>query len=88
MVLRDHSGIVQLLISRERTSNFDQLQSSLKATSHIEATVSISGVVQNRPLGMINREMFTGEVEVAVEKMSILNLASRLPFTPTSSPLV
>ena len=46
----------------------------------MEDVISITGKVQSRSEGAINPDMTTGEVEVMVSKMEILNEAAPLPF--------
>lgn len=46
-----------------------------------ESVIKIKGNVQQRPQNMINKEQKTGEIEVAVDEIVVLNKASEvLPF--------
>src|SRR5580704_10183660 len=45
-----------------------------------ECVVSISGKVRQRPAGTNNPKIVTGEVEVGVSALEVLNMADVLPF--------
>ena len=49
-------------------------------TFHAEWVIEITGTVQARPEGMINPDMKTGEIEVKVSQLEILNPCPPLPF--------
>jgi aspartyl-tRNA synthetase len=72
--LRDHSGVAQLVIDGGGGSkmNVDQLR--------LESVISVSGRVSRRPADMENSAMPTGEVEVSVEALSVLNSAAPMPL--------
>src|SRR4030042_4512622 len=67
--LRDRSGVVQLVCSREVAINISP-----------EDVISVSGIVKKRPENLINHKVATGTVEVTVEKIIILNKSNPLPF--------
>ena len=74
--LRDRYGKTQIVFNSEDYSeDFDQVKKL-----SMEDVISITGKVQNRSEGAINPDMTTGEVEVMVSKMEILNEAAPLPF--------
>jgi aspartyl-tRNA synthetase len=50
-----------------------------------ECVVSITGKVRQRPVGTNNAKISTGEVEVAVQQLEVLNMAEVLPF-PVDDP--
>ncbi|OGV25722.1 MAG: aspartate--tRNA ligase [Legionellales bacterium RIFCSPHIGHO2_12_FULL_37_14] len=72
--LRDVSGIVQVV--------FDAKNFPLAANLRLEAVVKITGVVRERPKEMYNKDMQTGELEIALEELVILNNCEPLPFLP------
>ncbi|MCX6116022.1 MAG: aspartate--tRNA ligase, partial [Proteobacteria bacterium] len=45
-----------------------------------EFVIAVQGVVMNRPKGQTNSEMSTGDIEVQVNKLKILNRCDVLPF--------
>ena len=66
--LRDRSGVAQVVFlpkPEELHSLADKLRS--------EWVVKIVGKVNNRPKGMENSEIETGEFEIQAEKLEILN---------------
>ena len=73
--LRDVSGIVQLVFDPE---NQDLFATAEKIRS--EFVLSVTGIVRERPLGTINDQMKTGEVELLVEKGEVLNTSETPPF--------
>jgi aspartyl-tRNA synthetase len=50
-----------------------------------ECVVSVTGNVRARPAGTLNPKIATGEVEVAVKSLTVLNVAEVLPF-PVDDP--
>lgn len=85
LILRDHSGTVQLTLTRTHVSEdtFLKLQDAItKKTITPESLIAIKGTVQPRPIGQQNDSMSSGSIEVFVEDFKILNtVKERLPFT-------
>ena len=75
--LRDHTGLVQLVINPERAEAF-RLAESLRD----EFVVRASGVVTERGEGLKNPNIASGDVEIVVENLEILNRAETLPIQP------
>jgi aspartyl-tRNA synthetase len=74
--LRDRYGKTQIIFNSEGyLEDFEQVKKL-----SMEDVISITGKVQSRSEGAINPDMTTGEVEVMVSKMEILNEAAPLPF--------
>lgn len=74
--LRDRYGITQVLFEPTINEESYQLAKSLRG----EFVISIEGTVQKRSAETENREMQTGLVEVAADKIIILNEAVTPPF--------
>ncbi len=74
--LRDRYGITQLVFDEERTPKivFEQAQNLGR-----EFVIQIEGTVIERESK--NPQMSTGEIEVLVEKLSLLNASQTPPFT-------
>lgn len=70
--LRDRSGIIQLVVNPD--SNCYQEANKLKS----EYVIKIKGVVEKRE--KINENLETGEIEINVENIDILNTSCELPF--------
>src|ERR1700729_899813 len=73
--MRDREGIVQVVVAPEQKDAFAKAE-SLRS----EFVVQITGTVRRRPDGTINNNLPTGEVEVKVSELNILNRSDPLPF--------
>ncbi len=74
--LRDRSGIMQLVFNPD----FDQETHQLAHALRSEAVIQVTGKVVKRSDETINKELPTGELELQVQKLNILNKAKPLPF--------
>lgn len=74
--LRDHTGIIQLVID-PNTANAFKLAESLRDEFVIKAT----GTVRKRGAGLENPNIPTGDIEVVVEDMELLNRSESLPVS-------
>jgi len=77
--LRDRYGKTQIVFNSENYSGDFEVVKKLS----MEDVLSLSGNVQNRDKNSTNVEMKTGEIEVVVSEMQILNEADPLPFIIT-----
>ena len=75
--LRDHTGLVQLVINPDKAEAF-RLAESLRD----EFVIRASGVVMKRGEGLKNPNIASGNVEIVVENLEILNRAETLPIQP------
>lgn len=75
--LRDHTGLVQLVMNPEQTEAFTQAESLRD-----EFVIRVRGVVKEREAGLKNPNLATGTVEIVVENLEILNRADALPIQP------
>jgi len=73
--LRDREGVAQVVFSPEQKEIFAQAE---KIRS--EYVLTVSGLVRVRPEGTKNPNLPTGDVEVATEKLEIINPSAPLPF--------
>lgn len=74
--LRDRAGVVQLVFSAEFDAAALEKAKELRSEYVIEAT----GEVKARKPEAVNKKMHTGEIEVEVHKLTILNKAKTPPF--------
>lgn len=89
LVLRDHSGTVQLHLSPSKLVTFVRVAEQLRQLGGaLEAVVSVRGTMSKRPAAQANPQMATGDVEVLVEDLTVLNAAVNIAFLPHSLPLV
>lgn len=73
--LRDKSGILQVVVDPDTPEAFalaDQLRN--------EFVVEATGIVRQRPEGTTNDKMVTGQVEMLVQDLVLLNSSKPLPF--------
>ncbi len=73
--LRDHYGIVQLVV-RPGTDVNERLSSLSK-----ETVIRVDGTVVARGADNVNPELPTGEIEVEVGEVEVLGAADQIPFT-------
>ncbi|MBK9945637.1 MAG: aspartate--tRNA ligase [Nitrospira sp.] len=74
--LRDRTGITQVVFNAERNLQCHQAAHSLRS----ECVVSATGQVMARPDESKNPELSTGDIEVFVDEVEILNEAKTPPF--------
>jgi len=74
--LRDRYGVTQVIFEPEHNQEAHHLAKQLRS----EFVIAIEGKVRKRPDDQINKEMTTGEIDVIVEKLIILNEAETPPF--------
>jgi aspartyl-tRNA synthetase len=74
--LRDRYGLTQVVIDADAPEELKDLAAELK----FEYCIAVEGEVRERPKDMVNPKMPTGEVEIKVERMSILSRCATLPF--------
>ena len=75
--LRDRSGIIQLVVKPE--NKFYDMAETLKS----EYVIKVEGVITERESK--NNNIDTGEIEVIVSNLEILNTSIELPFTITDN---
>ncbi len=75
--LRDRSGIIQLVVKPE--NKFYDMAETLKS----EYVIKVEGVITERESK--NNNIDTGEIEVIVNNLEILNTSIELPFTITDN---
>jgi len=67
--LRDRSGLVQIVGQKE---DWPDLKT--------EFVLRVRGKVKERPAGLVNADLITGKVEIALEEVKVLATAKDLPF--------
>ena len=73
--LRDTTGLIQLVFDPEHQDLFSEAE-KLRG----EFVLSASGTIRRRPEGTINPELPTGEVELLVLSLVVLNTSATPPF--------
>ncbi len=74
--LRDREGIVQLALDPDRDAESHKKAEQIRN----EFVVAARGKVSARPEGTVNPKMKTGEVEIEISEMLILNSSETPPF--------
>ncbi|MFC1700595.1 aspartate--tRNA ligase [Patescibacteria group bacterium] len=77
--LRDRAGLIQLVFSPDNEAPY-QLSEKIRD----EWVIEIIGKVNERPNGTKNENLTTGEIEIAVEELKILNESKTPPFEISS----
>ncbi|XP_016385792.1 aspartate--tRNA ligase, mitochondrial isoform X2 [Sinocyclocheilus rhinocerous] len=77
VILRDFSGLVQILIPQDESKS--ELKNAFLGLT-VESVIMVKGRVRRRPEGQENKKMSTGEIEVCAESMEVLNTCRKLPF--------
>jgi aspartyl-tRNA synthetase len=78
--LRDRYGKTQVVFNPEHNSETHQQASTLRS----EYVIAVKGKVAERPEDMVNPNLDTGEIELFVDKLEILNTSETTPFEITA----
>ena len=74
--LRDRAGITQVVINPETSADAHKLAHDIRS----EFVLAITGTVAPRPGNTVNTKLPTGEIEVLVSGLKVLNPSKPLPF--------
>jgi aspartyl-tRNA synthetase len=74
--LRDRYGLTQVTIDPDLAPQAHAQAMDIKN----EYVLTITGKVMHRPDGQVNKSMATGEIEIQVQSLSVLNTSDVLPF--------
>jgi aspartyl-tRNA synthetase len=74
--LRDRYGVTQAVIDEDAPAELKAVTAELRN----EFCIALEGLVRERPADMVNPGMDTGEIEVLVKRLAILNRCEILPF--------
>src|SRR5712692_5243447 len=81
--LRDRTGVTQVVFNHELNAGIHQKAEALRN----EFVIAAIGTVKRRGADTINPNIPTGEVELVVEELRILNVSKPLPFLPSDTVL-
>src|SRR5947207_5727904 len=76
--LRDRTGVTQVVVNRELNAVAHQKASSVRN----EYVIAVIGKVKKRDSDTVNKNIPTGEVELVVDELRILNESKQPPFLP------
>jgi aspartyl-tRNA synthetase len=74
--LRDREGLTQLVFNPATDAAAHEAAGRIRA----EFVLAVEGTVGRRPPGTVNSQLATGEIEVSVRRLRILNESKPLPF--------
>ncbi len=75
--LRDHSGFLQITINPDDGADLFKQAETLRN----ETVIMVSGIINERPKDSINTNLSTGELELKVNDLQVLNqIKNNLPF--------
>ncbi len=73
--LRDREGLVQIVCDPDRAATF-----AIAEKLRHEFVIAATGLVRPRPVGTVNPELATGEIEILAHEIEILNASLTPPF--------
>ena len=76
--LRDRTGVTQVVVNRELNSAAHDKAEQLRN----EFVIAVTGTVKQRDRDTVNKNIPTGEVELVLEELRLLNESKALPFLP------
>ncbi len=79
--LRDRSGITQVVFNAERNPAIHKKAEGLRN----EYVIAVIGTVKQRDPNPINKNIPTGEVELVVDELRLLNESKQPPFLPSET---
>jgi aspartyl-tRNA synthetase len=79
--LRDRTGLVQLVFDPEQYPEIHKVARTLRC----EWVIGAKGKVRPRGAGMENPRLATGQIEVSVEELEVLNMSKTPPFEVDSN---
>ncbi|MEA1924033.1 MAG: aspartate--tRNA ligase [Pseudomonadota bacterium] len=74
--LRDRYGLTQIVFNPENAPEAHAAAHTLRS----EFVLQVEGEVVNRPEGTVNANMATGEIEILVDQITVLNRSKTTPF--------
>ncbi|QPJ66405.1 MAG: aspartate--tRNA ligase [Candidatus Nitrohelix vancouverensis] len=76
--LWDKEGIAQVVLNPQ----IDQLAHQQAQSLRGNYVIGVRGLVRERPEGMVNEKLSTGQVEVYIDELEIFNPSTTPPFSP------
>ena len=74
--LRDREGLTQVVFSPEHNAEAHERAHALRS----EYVLALKGLVRERPEGMANSNLVTGDIEVVVDEWKLLGVSKTPPF--------
>lgn len=73
--LRDHTGIIQIVVQPEKTESF-----ALAEQVRDEFVISVTGLIKERDESLKNPNIPTGDIELVADELRVLNRSEALPI--------
>lgn len=73
--LRDKNGLLQMVFNPDDAAMF-----AIAESVRNEFVLKVTGMVRNRPEGMVNKDLPSGEIEVVGLELEVLNASETPPF--------
>lgn len=73
--LRDHTGIIQIVVQPERAESF-----ALAEQVRDEFVISVTGLIKERDESLKNPNIPTGDIELVADELRVLNRSEALPI--------
>jgi aspartyl-tRNA synthetase len=74
--LRDRYGLTQCVVNEKENPTAHRVASGVRN----EYVVRVTGAVRNRPAGTVNKNIATGDIEVVIDELAVLNESKTPPF--------
>ena len=76
--LRDREGVLQVVVDATKVS---AEEFNLTERLRMQSVICVKGKIRKRSLDTVNPKIETGTVELATEKIELLSMAERLPYS-------
>ena len=76
--LRDREGVLQVVIDAAKVSGEEF---SLAEKLHMQSVICVKGIIRERSADTVNPKIETGTVELLAEKIELLSMAEKLPYS-------
>ncbi len=74
--VRDRYGLTQVVFNPELNKSVYESAKKLRT----EYVIAVKGIVEKRPPDSVNKKMNTGDVEILISELEILNISKTTPF--------
>jgi aspartyl-tRNA synthetase len=81
--LRDRTGVTQVVFNKEQNAAIHEKAAGLRS----EYVIAVVGTVRKREPATVNKNIATGEIELAAEELRLLNESKTPPFSPAEPAL-
>lgn len=76
--LKDREGVLQVVVDAARVS---EEEFNLAERLRMQSVICVKGNIRKRSLDTVNPKIATGEIELLTEKLELLSMAEKLPYS-------